>query len=79
MKGFFVTVEIQRCSGSNIFQNLITTGCDIRMFWVENFLKINKPGGMYIRDLRVTRYNFNQVRCFFLHLVQISWSNGIHH
>ena len=45
MKGFFVTVEIYRCPGWNIFQNLINGGCGIRMSWVENVLKINKAGG----------------------------------
>ena len=27
------------------------------MSWVENFLKINKRGGMSIRDQRVVRYH----------------------
>ena len=43
LKGFFV--EIYRCPGWNIFQNLINGGCGIRMSWMENFLKINKRRG----------------------------------
>ena len=59
MKGFFVTVEIYRCPGWNIFQNLINGGCGIRMSWVENVLKINKAGGTSFRDLRVCSLKFN--------------------
>ena len=45
MNGFFATVDIYRRPGWNIFRNLIKGGCGIKMFWVENFLKINKRGG----------------------------------
>ena len=41
----FVTVEIKRCPGWNIFWNLINGGCGIRTSWVEIFLKITKQGG----------------------------------
>ena len=50
MKGFFVTVEIYRCPGWNIFQNLINGGCGIRMSWVENVLKTNKGEGVRLLD-----------------------------
>ena len=59
-KEFFVTVEIQRCPGWNIFRDLINGGCGIRMSWLENFLKINKRGETSIRDLRVVDNQYQQ-------------------
>ena len=48
LKGFFVTVEIERRSGWNIFRNLINGRCGIKMPWVGIFLKMNKQGeGVY--------------------------------
>ena len=44
LKRFFVTVNIYRHLGWNIFWNSIN-GVWNKMFWVENFLKINKQGG----------------------------------
>ena len=41
LKGFFVTVEIYKRPGWKIFRNLINGECEIRMSWVENFLKKN--------------------------------------
>ena len=51
LAGLFVTVDMQRSPGWNIFWDLINGGCEIRISWMENFLKINKRGWTSITDL----------------------------
>ena len=73
LKGFFITVEIYRYPGWNIFWDLINGGCRIRMSWVELFLKIRKRRETSIRDLRVViNINISQLpyQCHFARTCQ---------